>query len=71
MHPKTHRTPKLADVLGLRIVVTVQKAARPIRRGPKLKQEKSMTKNRRNNSGDSGQYAAEAADATASFAWAD
>ena len=39
---------KLADVLGLRIVVTVQKAARPVRRGPKRKQTKSVTRTETN-----------------------
>lgn len=35
---------RLADVLGLQIFVTVQRTARPTRRGPKPKLEKPMTK---------------------------
>jgi transcriptional regulator with XRE-family HTH domain len=33
---------RLADVLGLRIIVTVQRADRPTRRGPKPKRRKAM-----------------------------
>src|SRR5262249_1010580 len=39
---------KLADVLGLQIVVTVQRADRPTRRGPKPEHEKPMTNTAQN-----------------------
>jgi transcriptional regulator with XRE-family HTH domain len=35
---------RLADVLGLQIVVTVQRTHRPLRRGPKPKKEEPMTR---------------------------